>query len=81
LKSQRFQNVLQCQEVFHPLRPRCFVDGHMRNAAMYQPDSSYVPGTTYKCPAPEWCDFPLPAKLFFSVASILPIIRSEVSPK
>jgi hypothetical protein len=64
--------VLQCQEVLHPLQRRCLVDGHMRNDDTYQPDSSYVPGATYKWPALEWCDFPLPAKLYFLLQAFSP---------
>ncbi|EES03412.1 hypothetical protein BDA96_03G271700 [Sorghum bicolor] len=51
-ESQRFQKVLQGQEVFRPFRGGCLADGHIRTAGMYQP----------KWPAPQGCDFPQPAK-------------------
>uniref|UniRef100_A0A804NFJ1 Auxin response factor n=1 Tax=Zea mays TaxID=4577 RepID=A0A804NFJ1_MAIZE len=68
-ESQRFQKVLQGQEVFHPFRGGCLADGHIRTAGMYQPDGRHVSGAAYKWSAPQgrsnrrmyWnCEYALP---------------------
>ncbi|XP_062217230.1 auxin response factor 2-like [Phragmites australis] len=61
-ESQRFQKVLQGQEVFRPFRGGGLVDAHIRSAGMYQPDGTHASGAAYKWLAPQGCDFRQPTK-------------------
>ncbi|ONM39459.1 Auxin response factor 3 [Zea mays] len=85
-ESQRFQKVLQGQEVFHPFRGGCLADGHIRTAGMYQPDGRHVSGAAYKWSAPQGYDFPQPAKPVFllqesspSSVMMFPQTRSKIT--
>ncbi|GJM93622.1 hypothetical protein PR202_ga10191 [Eleusine coracana subsp. coracana] len=60
-ESQRFQKVLQGQEVLRPFRGG-LSDGGVRTAGMYQPDSTHASGAGYKWLAPQGFDFRQPAK-------------------
>ncbi|RLN24097.1 auxin response factor 2-like [Panicum miliaceum] len=60
-ESQRFQKVLQGQEVFRPFRG-ALADVHIRTAGMYQPDGMHASGAAYKCPTPQGSDFRQPTK-------------------
>ncbi|GJN18111.1 hypothetical protein PR202_gb05238 [Eleusine coracana subsp. coracana] len=60
-ESQRFQKVLQGQEVLRPFRGG-LSDAGVRTAGMYQPDSTHASGAGYKWHAPQGFDFRQPAK-------------------
>ncbi|CAO2198159.1 unnamed protein product [Urochloa humidicola] len=57
-ESQRFQKVLQGQEVFRPFDGGALGDVHIRTAGMYQPAS----GAANKWPTPQGCEFRQPTK-------------------
>ncbi|KAL6614760.1 hypothetical protein ACP70R_037030 [Stipagrostis hirtigluma subsp. patula] len=61
-ESQRFQKVLQGQEVCPPFRGGALVDAHIRTAGMYQPDGTHASGAAYKWLAPQGCYFRQPTK-------------------
>ncbi|CAL4974811.1 unnamed protein product [Urochloa decumbens] len=61
-ESQRFQKVLQGQEVFRSFHGGASADVHIRTAGMYQPDGTHASGSAYKWPAPQQCDFRQPTK-------------------
>ncbi|KAJ1284707.1 hypothetical protein BS78_03G225900 [Paspalum vaginatum] len=61
-ESQRFQKVLQGQEVFRPFRGGALADGPIRTAGMYQPKCTDSFGAAYKWPATQGCDFQQTAK-------------------
>uniref|UniRef100_A0A0A9DFB2 Auxin response factor domain-containing protein n=1 Tax=Arundo donax TaxID=35708 RepID=A0A0A9DFB2_ARUDO len=61
-ESQRFQKVLQGQEVFHPFRGGGLADAHIRTAGLYQPDGTHASGAAYRWLAPQGCDFRQAAK-------------------
>jgi len=60
-ESQRFQKVLQGQEVFRSFRG-ALADVHIRTSGMYQPDCMHATGAAYKWPTPQGCDFRQPTK-------------------
>uniref|UniRef100_K3XRQ4 Auxin response factor n=1 Tax=Setaria italica TaxID=4555 RepID=K3XRQ4_SETIT len=61
-ESQRFQKVLQGQEVFRPFRGGALADVHIRTVGMYQPDGTHASSAAYKWPTPQGCDIRHPTK-------------------
>ncbi|CAO2165878.1 unnamed protein product [Urochloa humidicola] len=61
-ESQRFQKVLQGQEVFRPFHGGALADVHTRTAGMYQPEGTHASAAAYKWPTPQGCDFRQPTK-------------------
>ncbi|KQK09126.1 auxin response factor 2 [Brachypodium distachyon] len=62
-ESQRFQKVLQGQEVFRPYRGGTLSDAVIRGSGFCQRDGNHASGATYKWLAPQGCDYhgPTPA--------------------
>ena len=59
-ESQRFQKVLQGQEVFRPYRGGILSDASVRGSGFCQPDGNHASGATYKWIAPQGCDYRAP---------------------
>lgn len=55
-ESQRFQEVLQGQEVFRPYRGGTLSDACIRGSGFRQPDGNHAPGAAFKWLAPQGCD-------------------------
>uniref|UniRef100_A0A0E0JM84 Auxin response factor n=1 Tax=Oryza punctata TaxID=4537 RepID=A0A0E0JM84_ORYPU len=55
-ESQRFQEVLQGQEVFRPYRGGTLSDACLRGSGFRQPDGNHVSGAAFKWLAPQGCD-------------------------
>jgi auxin response factor len=68
-ESQRFQKVLQGQEVFRPFRGGALADVRVRTVSMYQPDSTHASSAAYKWPTPQGCDFRHPTQPILLQAS------------
>uniref|UniRef100_A0A8R7PTQ0 Auxin response factor domain-containing protein n=1 Tax=Triticum urartu TaxID=4572 RepID=A0A8R7PTQ0_TRIUA len=56
-ESQRFQKVLQGQEVFRPYEGGTLSDAVIRGSSFCQPDGNYTSGATYKWLMSQGCDY------------------------
>ncbi|XP_051225353.1 auxin response factor 2 [Lolium perenne] len=56
-ESQRFQKVLQGQEVFRPFRGGTLSDAVIRGSGFYQADGNHASGATYNWLTSQGCDY------------------------
>ncbi|KAF7030079.1 hypothetical protein CFC21_041693 [Triticum aestivum] len=68
-ESQRFQRVLQGQEVFHPYEGGTLSDAVIRGSSFCQPDGNCTSGATYKWLTSQGCDYSGPVTLAMPQAS------------
>ncbi|CAM0882049.1 unnamed protein product [Alopecurus aequalis] len=59
-ESQRFQKVLQGQEVFRPYRGGTLSDAVIRGSGFCQPDGNHASGATYNWLTSQGCDYRAP---------------------